>query len=64
MWPKAKGRSLTRDEKLLAAVLGLVDISTEALHGWGVGEPETCGISHSVESFEHLPMSDKNCIIY
>lgn len=61
---QSEGAGLTRDEKLLAAVLGLVDISAEALKGWGVGEPEICGISHSVESFEHLPMSDKKSIFY
>lgn len=45
---------LSSDEKLLAAVLGPVEVSTDALHGRGVDKANVRGIPQGVETFEHL----------
>lgn len=60
--PRTRGRSLTSDEKLLAAVLRLVEVSTDALHGWGVDELHVRDIPQGAEPFEHLWMDEEDSL--
>lgn len=57
---RGEGRGLTGDEKLLAAVLGPVEVSADALQGGGVDEPDVRGIPQGVEPFEHLSDEGKS----
>lgn len=54
--PRTRRRNLTSNEKLLAAVLRLVGVSAEALHGWGVDELDV----RDVEPFEYLCMDEED----
>lgn len=62
-WPTKRGQSLTSNEKLLAAVLRLVEVSADALHGWGVDELDVRDIPQGVEPFQHLWMDEKTFLL-
>lgn len=60
---RARGRCLTSYEKLLAAVLGPVEVSADALHGGGVDEPDVRGIPQGIEPFEHLSVDEGKSLL-
>ena len=62
-WHRAIGWDLTSYEKLLAAVLGPVEVSTDALHGRGVDEPDVRGIPQGTEPFEHLSVDEGKSLL-